>query len=98
MGIKQEVVHNENHQVQQSVCRQIIPMLQMVHMQNLRSRIQSGWVPAHGIIDADAIDVVQNIEMMLWEHYIPMRKLKTSMDTEMAVILNNKGGWLITVC
>ena len=51
----------------------------------------------HGIIDADAIDVVQNIKMILWEQDIPMPKLETSMDTEMSVILNNKGGWLTTV-
>ena len=52
----------------------------------------------HGIIDADSIDVVQNIEMMLREQDIPRRTIETSMNTEMSVILNNKGGWLTTVC
>jgi hypothetical protein len=46
------------------------------------------------IIDADAVDDIPDIEMMVWEQVIPKRKIETSTETEMTEILNNKGGWL----
>ena len=97
MGIKQEVVYNEKSQ---STAKRL---------QTNYSNVADGayaepeeqnteLMGDRGIIDADAFDGVQNIEMMLWEQDIPMRNLETSMDTEISVILNNKGGWLTTVC
>ena len=50
-----------------------------------------------GTIDVDAFDGVPDIEMMVREQDIPRHKLETSMDAEMSVILNNKGGLLTTV-
>ena len=97
IGIKQEVVYNEKSQ-SKSKCLQ-------THYSNVSDgayaepeKQNTEWMGDHGIIDADAIDAVQNIEMMLWEQDIPMRKLEKSMDTEMSVILNSNGGWLTTVC
>ena len=49
------------------------------------------------IIDADAIDDVPDIEMMVWEQDVHQRQLETSMDTELSVILNHKYGWLSTL-
>jgi hypothetical protein len=46
------------------------------------------------IIDADAVDDIPDIEMMVWEQVIPKRKMETSTETELTEILNNKGGWL----
>ena len=96
MGRKQEVVYNEKSKSRAK------------HLQTNYSNVEDGaftepeeqnieWMGDHRIIDADAIDVVQNIEMMLWEQDIPRRKLETTMDTEMSVNLNNKGEWLTTV-
>ena len=49
------------------------------------------------ISEADDFDGVPDIEMLVWEQDIPRHKLETSMDAEMSVIPNNKGGWLTTV-
>ena len=96
MGIKQEVVYNEKSQ---STAKRL---------QTNYSNVADGayaepeeqnteLMGDHSIVDADAFYGVPDIEMMVWEQDIPRHKLEKSMDTEMSVILNNKGGWLTTV-
>ena len=74
IGIKQEVVYNEKSQ---STAKRLQTNYSSVADSAYTEPEEQNteWMGDHGIIDADAIDVVQNIEMMLWEQDIPMRKL-----------------------
>jgi hypothetical protein len=96
MGIKQEVVHNEKSQ-NTAKCLQTNCFSVADGACAEPEEQNTEWMGDHRIIDADAIDVVQNIEMVLWEQDIPRQKLDTFMDTEMSVTLNNKGIWLTKV-